>query len=376
MKTIKIENKSIGQDQPCFIIAEAGVNHNGDINLAKKLVDAAKESGADAVKFQTFKSELLVTESANQAEYQKETAKDDSQFAMLKKLELSEDNFKELKNYCDEKGIIFLSTPHSDKWSVDVLNNLIDAYKLGSGDLTNIPILKYISRINKPIIISTGMGNLEETKEAKQAIEEEGNDKIIILHCTTMYPCPEDKVNLRAMETMRQELGGLIGYSDHTTGLETPVVAACLKALVYEKHFTLDKNMKGPDHRASLNPSELKAMIDAIRYVEEHNITDPYIAIKRLNEEKNYSLDENLIESILGKSEKIPEPEELEVAKVARKSVIALKDIVKGTELTEENIGIRRPGEGLKPKYYEKVLGKTTKQNIPKDTYIKLEDVY
>ncbi len=374
-KLTKIEDKKIGNNQPCFIIAEAGVNHNGNIASAKKLIDAAKEADVDAVKFQTFKAELIVTESADQAEYQKETAKDDSQFAMLKKLELKEEHFKELKEYCDDKGIIFLSTSHSDNWSVDILDDLVAAYKTGSGDINNLPILKYMAKKGKPLIVATGTANLEEVKEAKEAIESEGNKDIILLHCTTMYPSPENKVNLRAMETMRKELGGLIGYSDHTTGLETPIIAACMNPVLYEKHFTLDKNMEGPDHKASLNPEELKAMVEAIRYVEENKITDPYVAFKRLNEEKGYSLNVALIETILGKAEKVPEPEELEIAKVARKSIVAIKDIKESEELTEENVGIRRPGEGLAPKYYDELIGKRAKKNINKDTYVKLEDI-
>ena len=266
---IIIGNKKIGKDEPCFIIAEAGVNHNGSFELAKQLVDAALEAGVDAVKFQTFSSENLVTNSTEQAEYQKKNiGKNQSQFEMLKELELSPEQFKLLKKYCDEKGIMFLSTPHTED-AADILDPLVSAFKIGSGDLTNHQFLRKIARYGKPIFLPTGMSNLEEVKGALQAIYDEGNKQVVMLHCTTNYPCPFDEVNLRAMITMMNKLDCLIGYSDHTLGIIVPLMSVALGAVLIEKHFTLDKNMKGPDHNASLNSKELKEMVNQIREVEK-----------------------------------------------------------------------------------------------------------
>lgn len=375
---MKITNKEIGIGKPIYIIAEAGVNHNGDINLAKKLVDAAVYAGVDAVKFQTFKAELIVTKDAKQADYQSQNiGKVESQFDMLKRLELTEKDFYELKKYCEKKGIEFLSTPHSEIWSVDLLENLdISCYKIGSGDLTNIPILKYIAKLEKPVILSSGMANMEEIKEGIDSIKEEGNKQIVMLHCTTSYPCPENKVNLRAMQTIKENVDCLVGYSDHTTGLETAIISTCLGAVMFEKHFTLDNNMEGPDHKASLEPDKLKQIVDAIRFVEENNITDPYEAFDRLNKltSNHYKFNKDLIEVILGKSEKNPDPEEIEIAKVARKSIVVLKDINEGEFFTELNIGIRRPGEGLPPKYITSLIGKKANKNLKKEEYVRLED--
>ncbi len=376
---IKIDEKFIGEKEPIFIIAEAGVNHNGDINIAKKLIDVGVEAKVDAVKFQTFKAELIVTKDATQADYQVEnTGVVESQFDMLKKLELTESDFAELKYYCEKKNIEFLSTPHSDIWSVDLLENLnISFYKIGSGDLTNIPMLKYIAKFNKPIILSSGMADMDEIKESVDLIKKEGNNKIILLHCTTSYPCPENKVNLLAMQTIKEQSECLTGYSDHTIGLETAVISTCLGAIMYEKHFTLDNNMEGPDHKASLNPNKLKQMVESIRFVENNNITDPYEAFDKLNESDliDYKFNKDLIKIILGKSEKIPEPEEIEIAKVARKSVIILEDIKQGDKFTSSNIGVRRPGEGLSPKHYDVIIGKIANKDLKKDSYIFLEDI-
>lgn len=356
-----------------FIIAEAGVNHNGDMNLAKQLVDAAVDAGVDAVKFQTFKAELIVTEKADLAEYQKGRTDSKSQQDMLRELELKEEDFAELKKYCDSRGIIFLSTPHSDKWSVDVLYDLVDAYKVGSGDLTNIPILGYMASKGKPIILSTGMANMEEIVDAVKSIEDVSDLPVAILHCTTSYPCPEDKVNLRAMLSIKDKLNNIVGYSDHTTGLETPVIAACLGANIYEKHFTLDKRMKGPDHSASLNPEEMADMVKCIRYVESSKISDPYMAFRGLAQE-GISLDEALIPVILGSDVKKPFPVELDIAKVARKSIVALEDISRGDVLTESNVGIRRPGTYLEPKFYDKVIGKKATHDMAKGHGFTTED--
>jgi len=354
----------------CYVIAEAGVNHNRDIRLAKKLIDAAADAGADAVKFQTFKAELIVTEDADQAAYQKENARDESQFAMLKKLELTETQFDELKAYCESRGIEFLSTPHSGEWSVDVLEKLgVCAYKIGSGDLTNLPLLKYVAKKKRPVIISTGMATVDEIGQAVTTIQEAGNDQLVVLQCTTSYPCKPEDANIKAMQTIADRTGCTVGYSDHTQGIEAPIIAACLGASVIEKHFTLDRAMPGPDHKASLEPGELKHMVEAIRYVTSHNIADPAQAFEQLNR-RGYELNAALIALLLGSADKRPLSVELEIAKVARKSVVALEDIAEGETLTAGNIGIRRPGGGLPPKYYDQLLGKTATKPIKKFEYV------
>lgn len=350
-KVLQIENKLIGNDS-VFVIAEAGVNHNGSLVLAKKLVDVAKEAGADVVKFQTFKSEELITEEADMASYQeKNTGKKESQLDMLKKLELSYKDFEELKKYCDQKKIIFLSTPHTEG-AVDFLDKLVPAFKVSSGDLTNLPFLENIAKRNKSIILSTGMGTLGEIREAVETIKKY-NDQIIILHCITNYPCTKEDVNLRAMETIQKEFGCITGYSDHTEGIEVPIMAVNLGAKVIEKHFTLDKNMEGPDHKASLNPAELKLMIDKIRKNEK--IETP--------------------EEILGNGLKIPNKNETEIAKVARKSVVAKINIPLNSVITEDMLVIKRPGTGINPKDISKVIGKRTSKEIKQDNLVEWNDL-
>jgi len=272
-KKIKIANKLIGNGEPVFIIAEAGVNHNGNINLAKKLIDIAKKAGADAVKFQTWLTEEIVTKDAEGAEYQMKTANaKETQYEMLKKLELSQNDFRELKKYADKKKIIFLSTPDEEK-SADFLFKLdVPAFKIGSGEVTNLPYLKHIAKKKKPIILSTGTATLNEVKEAVNTIKKAGNDKIVLLHCTTNYPCPLEEVNLRAMSTLKKEFALPVGHSDHTLGIIVPIMATTLGATVIEKHFTLDKNLPGPDHKASLEPNELREMVKIIRDTESRQI--------------------------------------------------------------------------------------------------------
>lgn len=335
---IQIGHKYIGDKHPCFIIAEAGVNHNGDVGLAKKLVDAAKEAGADAVKFQTFKAEDVVTKEAAMAEYQERNiGKIGTQLEMIKKFELKYADFAELKNYCDKKRIIFLSTPHSEG-AADFLEPLVLAYKIGSGDLTNLPFLKKIALKKKPIILSTGMATLKEVREAIDAIAKT-NKKIVILHCTTEYPCPLKAVNLRAMLTIKKEFNLPVGYSDHTDNIFVPVMAVAMGARVLEKHITLDKNMPGPDHKASFNPDEFKKMTDEIRVAEE----------------------------ILGDGIKKITESEKNIKKFIRKSIVARKDIFKGTTIKEDMLIIKRPGMGIEPKYFYKIIGKKAKKNIKKD---------
>lgn len=339
MKIIKIGDKVIGKGKPCFIIAEAGVNHNGDLKIAKKLVDVAIGAGADAVKFQTFKSENFVTKEAGLASYQeKNIGKKESQQEMLKKLELSYENFEILKNYCDKKGIIFLSTPHSYD-AVDFLDNLVPAFKFGSGELTNIPGLRYAAKKGKPMILGTGMSILEEVKRAVNEIKNTGNKQIIILHCTTNYPTPISEVNLNVLKTMKKELDCIIGYSDHTLGILTSIVAVSMGAKVIEKHFTLDKKLPGPDHKASLDPSELKDLVDEIRKVEQ----------------------------IFGSNEKKPTESEKEIMNLVRKSLVAHVKIPKDSIIKEDMIVIKRPGIGIQPYDIKKVIGKKAKRDINKD---------
>jgi len=331
----------------CFIIAEAGVNHNGDIDIAKQLVDKAYEAGADAIKFQTFKSENLVTKKAPKAEYQKKTTGDGSQFQMLKKLELSIEDHIILNEYCKDKGIMFISTPF-DFESVDLLEQIdVPIYKISSGDLTNLPLLRYVSSKNKPIILSTGMANLGEIEEAIEAIFETGNNKIILLHCTSNYPTDYEDVNLKAMLTMKEAFKLPVGYSDHTVGIEVPIAAVTLGAKVIEKHFTLDRNMDGPDHKASLEPNELKMMVKSIRNIEKA-MGD---GIKRCN--KNEENTKN----------------------VARKSIVAARDISKDEVITINDISFKRPGFGLEPKYADLIIGKKARRNMKEDEFITFSDV-
>lgn len=337
MKTFKIANRLIGEGAPCFIIAEAGVNHNGDIKLAKKLIDVAVEAGADAVKFQTFQAEELVTETAEKAEYQKETTgSKESQFAMIKKLELSDKNFKELFTYAQKKGIIFLSTPF-DQGSVDLLDKLgVPAFKVGSGEITNFPLLKHIASKQKPVILSTGMSTLDEVIEAVEVIRKAGSKEIALLHCVSCYPARIEDTNLRAMETLRRKFNLPVGLSDHTVGIHIPIAAVALGACVIEKHFTLDKNLPGPDHRASLEPDELKEMVVAIRHIERAQ----------------------------GDGIKRPTADEKETKKAARRSLVARTNIPAGTIITEDMLDIKRPGTGLEPKQINLVIGKKAKKNI------------
>ena len=344
---IKIGKKNIGKGKPCFIIAEAGVNHNGSLKLAKKLVDVAKEASADAVKFQTFKAEKIVTKNAEMVNYQKRNiGKKESQLEMLKKLELGNEDFIELKKYCDKKNIIFLSTPHTED-AVDFLESLVPVYKIGSGDLTNLPFLEKIAGKKKPIILSTGMATLSEVKEAVGTIKKAGNNKIILLHCTTNYPCPLEEVNLKAMLTLKKELNLPVGYSDHTLGITVPIMAATLGAVILEKHFTINKNLPGPDHKASLEPDELREMVIAIRNTEK----------------------------ALGGGVKKPTKSEEKIKKVVRKSIIAKIDIPKGAKITDEILIIKRPGNGIQPKYLHKVIGKIARGDIKKDNLIKFREL-
>ncbi len=328
-----------------FIIAEAGVNHNGDITLAKKLIDAAKDAGADAVKFQTFKASSLVSQQAPKAAYQiQNTDKNETQLEMIKKLELSADDHLLLQKYSQDNEITFLSSAF-DLESIDFLESIgMDIYKIPSGEITNLPYLKKIGSLNKEIILSTGMATLEEIQIALSILQDSGasKEKITVLHCNTEYPTPMRDVNLNAMNTIKQKLGVSIGYSDHTLGIEISIAAVALGAKVIEKHFTLDRNLPGPDHKASLEPIELKKMVDSIRNIE----------------------------MALGNGEKTPSESEKKNTIVARKSIVAKTNIKKGELLSEKNITTKRPGSGISPMKWEEVLGQKAIRGFSKDELI------
>jgi len=328
------------------IIAEAGVNHNGNLDLAKKLVDAAANAGVDYVKFQTFNAKSLVSKSAKRADYQvKNTgSKNGGQLDMLMKLELSKESHFILKDYCREKGVKFLSTGF-DLESLQFLYDFgLDVFKVPSGEITNLPYLRKIGGFLKPTIVSTGMANMNEIAGALNVLMEAGQSKesITVLHCNTEYPTPMKDVNLRAMQTINESFGVPIGYSDHTLGIEVPIAAVAMGAKIIEKHFTLNRQMKGPDHKASLEPDELKSMVQSIRNIEV----------------------------ALGNGEKVPSQSELKNKIVARKSIVALKDIKEGEFLTEENLTVKRPGNGISPMKWDEVLGTKASKNYKEDDLI------
>lgn len=336
-----------------FIIAEAGVNHNGNMDTAIKLIDMAKRAGADAIKFQTFKSERLVTCSTPKAKYQKaNTGSNESQLEMLKRLELTSDNFKRLFSYCRKKNIIFMSTPFDEK-SADMLDRLgMGIFKIPSGEITNKPLIQHIAGKNKPVILSTGMSYLGEVEKAVRWIYEIWNksgfnQQLTLLHCVSNYPAHAADVNLYAMNTLKAAFGLSVGYSDHTQGIEIPIAAVAMGAKVIEKHFTLDKNMKGPDHKASLEPNELKAMVKAIRNVEK----------------------------AMGDGIKRPTEKEDETRIIARRSLVAKRDIKKGDVINSGDIIIKRPGSGILPEFKETIRGMKASKNIIADSVIKWGDL-
>ncbi len=327
-----------------LIIAEAGVNHNGSLDIAKEMVLVAKNCGADIIKFQTARVESLVSKYAPMAEYQKKNlGVNESQKDMLNKLALRFEDFVELANYCKQVGIKFLSTPF-DIESVHFLNKMQDIWKVPSGEITNYPYLVEIAKTKKSVILSTGMATMEEIEEAVRVLTENGTTDLTILHCTTEYPAPIAEVNLLAMDMLKEKFGYPVGYSDHTQGIEIDLAAAALGAVVIEKHFTLDKNLPGPDHKASLEPTELKAMVDGIRKIE----------------------------LALGSSEKKPSQSELKNKAVARKSIVAAQKIKKGETLTEENITTKRPGSGISPMKWLEVLGTKAIRDFEEDELIEV----
>lgn len=334
-------------DAQCFIIAEAGVNHNGDIDIGKELIDVATRAGVDAIKFQTFNTESLVTEDTPKAEYQEVLKEYRSQFDMLKALELSLEEHIILKEYCDQRGILFLSTPF-DFRSVDLLEGLdIPLYKVSSGDLVNLPLLRYIASKNKPIILSTGMSNLGEIEQAIKCINEIGNTHIALLQCSSSYPTSYENVNLQAMITMKEAFKLPIGYSDHTLGLEISLAAVAMGARIIEKHFTLDRDMKGPDHSISLGPAELSQLVKTIRNVERAYGD----GIKRCNEEEKKNKE------------------------VSRKSIVAKCDIGKDQVITQDILDFKRPETGISVLYTDAVIGKKALRNIKKGEFLYWKDL-
>jgi N-acetylneuraminate synthase/N,N'-diacetyllegionaminate synthase len=343
---IRIGDRYIGDGSPCFIIAEAGVNHNGDVEIAKKLIVEAKQAEADAVKFQMFRAEDVATRSAEKAEYQKQsTGKEESQYEMIKKLELSEDSFKELARYAKSKGILFLSSPFDDH-SVDLLSELnVLAFKVASGEITNLPLLSHIAEKKKPIILSTGMATLGEIEEALRLIRRHSLDEIALLHCVANYPARIEDLNLRVIQTLKQAFGIPVGFSDHTLGIMASVLAVALGACIIEKHFTLDRNLQGPDHKASLEPAELREMIRGIRDAEK----------------------------ALGDGVKKISKDEEEIKKVGRRSIVARTTIRKGEKITREMLAIKRPATGIEPKYVDAITGRVTKKQIEEDEPLQWE---
>ncbi|WP_431522861.1 N-acetylneuraminate synthase [Paenibacillus hunanensis] len=328
-----------------YIIAEIGVNHNGSMEQAIHCIDAAVACGVDAVKFQTFKSEKLVTKQAKKADYQTKTSNlDENQLDMLKRLELDFEDFKVLKAYCKEKHIDFLSTPFDDE-SAEFLNSIeVDAFKIGSGDMNNIPFLKKINNYQRPVLLSTGMSSMEEIKEPLLALKD---CPLVLLHCTSDYPAPLQDVNLKAIPMMEQTYNRIIGYSDHTEGIEVSVAAVALGAKVIEKHFTLDRSLPGPDHKASLEPKDFTRLVQSIRNIE----------------------------LALGDGKKRCMPSEMNTKLVARKSLVAAINKNAGDILGESDIVIKRPGNGVEPKYYEDFVGKMLKRNIAEDELLEWEDI-
>lgn len=326
-----------------FIIAEAGDNHNGSRELAFRLIDKAVEAGADCVKFQTFITEEIISKRAEKAEYQKAaTGSDESQYQMVKKLELSFEQFRELQKYAEERGITFLSTPF-DIPSVEFLDSInIPCFKIPSGEITNLPYLIKIAETGRDVIMSTGMAELNEIESAINILREHGSGDISLLHCNTEYPTPYEDVNLRAMSTLKEKFGVRVGYSDHTQGIEVPIAAVALGAEIIEKHFTLDHNMEGPDHKASLEPDELKQMVDGIRKTEK----------------------------ALGNGIKTASPSEKKNIQIARKSIVARRNIEKGEILTEENLAVKRPGNGISPMRWYEVIGTKAIRDFSEDEMI------
>jgi N,N'-diacetyllegionaminate synthase len=350
IQPVQIGEDLIGQGRPCFIIAEAGVNHNGDMDLAHRLIDRAAESGANAVKFQSFSAEKLVTSVAKKADYQVETTgkQDDSQYGMLKALELTTDQQVELKAHCEETGITYLCTPYENE-SVDMLDRMnVAAFKIASTDTTNIPFLRYLAEKKRSVILSTGMSTLGEVEQAINTLRTGGLEgKIVVLHCLAEYPAPINEVNLRAILTMQQAFRCPVGFSDHTPGVGASPWAVAIGACVVEKHFTLDRSLPGPDHRASLEPEELVNLVQTIRDVE----------------------------SALGDGIKRPMPSELSNKIYMRKSLVVRRDIRAGDKISADDLDCKRPGNGISPSWFDRVVGKRATSDLPKNSLLTLSSI-
>jgi len=346
--SIKIADRIIGNGNRCFIIAEAGVNHNGQLDLALKLVDAAQQAGADAVKFQTFRAEDVVSPIAPKADYQvANTQSNESQLEMVRELELTFDEFRRVYEYCQQRNMLFLSTPF-DTASVNFLDELgMLAFKIPSGEITNLPLIRHVAGKHKPLILSTGMSNLEEVRVALEAIDACANHDVVVLHCVSNYPADPASINLKAMATMREELRVDVGFSDHTQGIEIALAAVALGACVIEKHFTLDRKLPGPDHKASLEPSELKHMVSSIRNVEVS----------------------------LGDGIKRPTEAELRTAECARRSLVAAGRIPAGTVITGDMVAILRPGTGLPPAMKLQIIGKRTLRDLERGELFTMQNL-
>jgi N,N'-diacetyllegionaminate synthase len=346
--TFRVGQRDIGAGAPCFVIAEAGVNHNGDVALAHRLIDAAREAGADAVKFQSFKAERMVTADAPKAEYQmRSTDAGESQLAMLRRLELAADDFAALKAHCEQCGVTFLSTPFEEE-SADMLERIgVQAFKLPSGELTNLSFLRHVARKGRPIILSTGMSEMDEVAAALQAIAGAGPAPLALLHCTSAYPADPAESNLRAMATLSDAFGLPVGFSDHTPGIAVAIAAAALGAAIIEKHFTLDRHLPGPDHTSSLDPSELAALVAGIRAAQ----------------------------SALGDGVKRRQPGEADTARVARKSLVALRDLAPGTVIEAGMIVAMRPGTGISPAMLASVEGRRVARPVAAGTPLQWRDL-
>ncbi|MFC1856975.1 N-acetylneuraminate synthase [Thermodesulfobacteriota bacterium] len=346
VEILRYGDRRIGPGQKCFIIAEAGVNHNGRLDLAIKLVDIACHAGADAVKFQTFRAERLAAPNAPKAEYQKKTTgAEESQFDMLKRLELPDAGYLELFAYCRQQGILFMSTPF-DEESADMLAEIgMEIFKIPSGELTNLSFLDHVARIGRPIILSTGMATLSEVERAVDTVIEAGNRHLALLHCVSNYPADPANANLRAMNTMARAFGTPVGFSDHTSGIEVALAAIALGASIIEKHFTVDRNLPGPDHQASLEPLELTALVTGIRKIE----------------------------AAMGNGEKVPAVSELGTAEVARRSLVAATDLAAGSIIQKNHIAIRRPGTGLPPVMLESLVGRRLRRPVSAGMLLTLE---
>lgn len=349
MDKIKIDDKLIGEGEPCFIIAEAGVNHNGDMDIARRLIDAAAKAGADAIKFQSFVTEELITNDAPKANYQvKTTGESGSQFKMLKELEISADEQAVLKSYCEERNTIYLCTPYEYK-SIDLLDRMgVAAFKIASTDTTNIPFLRYIANKSRPVLLSTGMSTLGEVEQAIETLRKAGLDgKIVILHCTSEYPAPISEINLQAIRTMQETFGAPVGFSDHTSDINVSSWAVAVGACVIEKHFTLNRNMIGPDHKASIEPDELSILVRNIRNLEV----------------------------AMGDGIKRVMPSELQNKPFMQKSLVALRNISAGEIITPDDLICKRPGFGLDPSWFDRVVGRRPAKDILKNEVLTLASV-